>query len=150
MNTRRSVIAGNDVVRKAVEKERAAERGLDPDFEEEFVLDRDGDLPLRFWGDKIGTARRLHSGGPRGDLGTEVNIYVTSSGKLVTEVHQWQESQQISRNRRTAVAHSDPGAALAWLKEDANGVLGSTSKEAWLKACDTYEPLAEHAAEKID
>lgn len=147
MNTRRGVIAGNDVVRKAVEKERAVERGLDPDFEEEHVLERDGDLPLRFWGDKIGTASHTRDG-RRGECGTEVNIYVTSSGKLVTEVFQWNVEK--SRPRRKAQAHSTPSEALAWLKQDANGVLGTTSKEAWLKACETYEPLAEFATEKID
>lgn len=144
------MIAGNDVVRKAVEKERAEKHGLDPDFEEEYFLERDGDLPLRFWGDKIGTARHTRSGNRRGDRGTEVSIYVTSSGKLVTEVHQWQVLPDKQRSRRAAMAHRSPEDALAWLKKDAKGVLGSASKEAWLQACSAYAPLNSCAEEKID
>jgi hypothetical protein len=150
MKTRRSVIAGNDAVRKAVEKERAASAGLDPDFEEEHLLERDGDLPLRFWGDKIGSGRRETSDERHGKRGTQVNIYVTSSGKLVTEVHQWKLHPDLTRYRHACQAHSAPAQALAWLKADAKGVLGSASKKAWLQACETYGPLASFAAEDID
>lgn len=147
MNTRRRVIVGNNEVLKAVEKERAAQ---DTDFEEEFVLDRDGDLPLRFWGDKIGSSRRSRFAEKYGTRGTEVNIYVTSSGKLVTEVRQWQVHKDVKRQRRAAESHTTPAEALAWLKQDANGVLGPTSKKAWIQACEAYEPLGPYAAEEVE
>lgn len=152
MSTRGAVIAGNDVVLKAVQQERAAKAGINPEYETQFVLERDRDLPLRFWGDKIGSGVRQFVDDKGCDRGTEVIIYATSSGKIVTEVRQWTKRpiESESRSRRDAAAHERPEDALEWLKQDGKGSLGPASKTAWLEACETFEPLKSYAVEDVD
>jgi|GEM_PF-3190926 len=151
MSTRGAVIAGNDSVLKAVQRERAAKAGIDTEYETQFVLERDRNLPLRFWGDKIGSGVRQFEDDKGCDRGTEVIIYATTSGKIVTEVHQWNNDPNgESRSRRDAAAHSRPEDALEWLRQDGKGSLGPASKAAWLEACETFEPLKRFAVEDVD
>lgn len=154
MTTRRRVIEGNDEVLQAYRRERET-RGTPDDeaWEEEWILERDKHLPLRFWGNRIGHARHVHTSEKRGERGTDVSLYVTAGGKLVTYVQQWAKPSKPggqAKQRKVAKAHGNPKEALAWLIEDANGVLGTTSKEAWLEACRSFEPLAHYAVEDVD
>lgn len=132
---------GNDVVRRAC----CPEAGSDtPD--EEFMLDRDGQLPLQFVGRLVGS-NACDPGLPRG---TFVQIFITRAGKIVTSVWQWQRAGGRGRERKTAAFHDTPEAALAWLVEDGRGKLGRASCEAWTQASTNTARLRKFAVERID
>lgn len=139
--TSKRLPTGNDVVRRTCFPERP-----DDLLEEEFLVERDGSLPLRFTGRLIG-ANAIDEDVPRG---TSVRVFVTRSAKIVTSVRQWQRGRGASRERNAAAVHETPAEALAWLVEDGRGRLGSASCEAWRKACAAWPALREHGAEEID
>lgn len=113
---------------------------------QEYTLDRDDNLPLRFRGYLVGwndvdlsVAR-----------GTRVTVYVTKSNKIVTAVHQWQRGEKKQRQRHAAGVHTTAQEALDWLVEDGAGRLGRSSREAWELACQVWPSLKGHDVEVID
>jgi hypothetical protein len=129
-------VEGSDVLLR-LQKPDGIRKDPPSSFEEEFTLERDDDLPLRFRGRLIGW-NEVDPDTPRG---TEVRIYATRRGKIVTAVHQWQKDVKRDRERHSAAAHAVPEEALAWLKRDGGGHLGKASKSAWDLACKTWPPL---------
>lgn len=111
---------------------------------------RDGARDLSFRGTLV--ASGIH-GGP-GELirdwqrGTEVEIYVTASQKIVTAVRQWTIWEGEADAYRAEV-HDTPEAALAWLVADCGGTLGKASKEAWEEACSNCALLAGCDVEEV-
>ncbi len=131
---------GNDVVRRTCFPDRPEQ------LEEDILVERDGQLPLRFNGRLIG-ANVVDEDVPRGTL---VRVFVTRAAKIVTSVRQWQRGRGAPRERNTAAVHETPELALAWLVEDGGGRLGSASCEAWRKACTAWPTFRDHGAEEID
>lgn len=149
MNTRKAVIHGNDTVLKAVQDERDTKIARQDATEyAEFTIERDRMRSLRFKGALIGrsTHERKDDSGVRG---TEVTIYVTHTGRYVTEVRQWEDTKKRKRSRHDAEAHDTPEEAIAWLTKDAGGRMRGASTEAWLQACEAFDPLKKYAIEEV-
>lgn len=150
MNTRKAVIQGNDTVLTAVQDDRAkkAARTEDEPNYTEFTVERDRMRTLRFHGLLLGRGaqERTDDSGVRG---TEVTIYVTHADRYVTEVRQWEDSKKRTRSRHDAEAHDSPEEAIAWLTKDAGGRMRGASTEAWLQACEAFDPLKKYAIEEV-
>ena len=116
---------------------------------ENYRVERDGNLDLVFTGEKIGEGSYGTGGEHSGDWtrGTDVQIYLTEGGSIVTDVTQWSRWQGESSVHRAAV-HSTGGEALAWLIADCHGDLGPASKEAWEEACKNAA-LADQDVEEV-
>lgn len=168
---------GNDTVRRAYEDSKRPRpktaRGMPvvendaevarfrrvPDVENDpetrnHLIARDGEKPLNLRGRLIGQGKAVRRASD-GERGTEVSIYVAaSSGKLVTAVHQWQNTDDRQRERHGAAVHEDAEDALAWLKDDptfgGGGHLGSASQRAWMQACRVYPPMMDGGTEDVD
>jgi hypothetical protein len=115
-------------------------------------ITRDGERDLGFTGRVVG-AGTCGTGGSSGyacdwNRGTDVNIYLTVGGRIVTAVHQW-SMWQGERDSYRAAVHDTPAAALVWLVEDAGGELGPASKEAWEEACSEAPELAGQDVEEV-
>ena len=104
---------------------------------DEYRIKRDGGKDLVFRGERVGEGDQ---GGPgercNWNRGTDVAIYVTESGRVVTSVTQWSQWEDESDWHRAAV-HATGAEAFAWLLEDCGGELGRASKEAWVEACSS-------------
>lgn len=116
----------------------------------ELRLGRDGDLDIIFDGRVIGEGEH---GGPGSDprkwtRTTEVVIYKTRNGKIVTHVHQSSETDEVGVHR--AEIHDNPREALEWLKKDSGGALGRASKMAWQEACETDKDLEGMDVKRVD
>ena len=123
---------------------------------QEYILQREGDRDLAFSGWLVGYAEKTSDwqgwtiqrddremGHPR--QGVSVAIYATSTNVLVIHVCRFTEYELGDERDQECsigvfpfeedfgfkVLDEDP---LEWLKRDAGGKLGSTSKEAWLQA----------------
>lgn len=112
---------------------------------------RDGDRDLSFRGWLLGESEHGSGGDYPSDWtrGVDVSIYLTTGGNWVTARRSWSSWQGESDSHDAAV-HDTPNAALAWLIEDAGGVLGPASKQAWESACDSYPPLRDHETERVE
>src|SRR5690242_2914112 len=108
-----------------------------PDAEpREYVIPRDDDRDLKFVGRKLSReADSLDS--PQVTSHTEVTIYVTKGGKIVTTVRRWRDTPEgkIISDKLTTGVHYSGESAVTWLKADNNKALGSLSKKAWIAAC---------------
>lgn len=114
---------------------------------------RDGARDLSFRGWLIGQGDH-GSGGNSGyacdwNRGVHVYIYLTTGGNLITMVDRW-SCWQGEDGSGDAAIHRTPEAALAWLVDDAGGILGVASKEAWEAACQAYPPLAGMETEAVE
>ena len=113
---------------------------------------RDGDRDLVFTGRLVGEGSHGTGGnsGYRKDWtrGTDVRVYLTDKGLVVTTVHQWSRWQGEGDLHRAAV-HGTPADALDWLVADCGGELGPASKEAWESACADAPELAGHDVEEV-
>lgn len=138
-------IRGNSVVLDSIRKAKTKETE-EEDFQS-FTLQRDDNRPLRFKGNLVGYNEVDIEEDPRG---TQVQIFVTGSGKIITAVYQWQRKEGLERERHKAEVHTDPERALEWLIEDGGGKLGRSSREAWEMACNVEPSLAGHDVEVID
>ena len=106
----------------------------------EHRIRRDGDLDLVVRGRVIGRAKKGNAANrDRWTKTTSVMVLLSNSGRVVTAVRQWASSASEASHR--AEIHDTPAQALAWLKEDNHGALGSASKEAWEQACRTEPAL---------
>lgn len=115
-----------------------------------YRVRRDGDKDLAFAGMLIGTGDYGTGGQAPCDhtCGTEVEIYLTESAKIVTGVRQWSQWQGEEDVHRAAV-HDHPAGAYEWLVEDCGGTLGRASKEAWEEACENCPALAGADVEEV-
>jgi len=136
-------IRGNSVVFDAFRKAREE---LETEDYQDFTLERDDNRPLAFRGNLVGF-NDVDTNDPRG---TQVQIFVTQSGKIITAVYGWQRKAELSRERHKAAVHTDPEDALAWLIEDGGGKLGRSSRQAWDMACQVEPILAGHDVEVVD
>lgn len=137
-------IKGNRVVFDALRRSREEE---DSGETQEFTLERDDNLPLRFKGTLVGYNDVDIDRDPRG---TQVQIFITGSGKIITAVYQWQRKEGLERERHKACAHGNPEAALEFLIEDGGDKLGRSSREAWDMACNVEPSLKGYDVEVID
>lgn len=112
-----------------------------------FTLEREDNRPLQFTGYLIGWNEVNIEEQPRG---TQVQIFVTRSNKIVIAVYQWQRKENLERERHKAWVASSPEEALDILVEDGGGKLGRSSREAWEAACATWPSLQGYDVEVID
>ena len=103
------------------------------------TLERDGDLPLSFSGECIGT------GGASGREGRRVvvRIYRTDGGNYLAHVDRFTVGPQgdlLDQGPRTcSPPTTDPMVMLAWLRSDNSyGTLGPASLDAWRDACEEW------------
>lgn len=113
----------------------------------EFTLERENNRPLRFTGHLIGWNQADPENEPRG---TQVQIFVTRSNKIVIAVYQWQHKEDLARERHKAWVVTSPEEAFESLIEDGGGKLGRASREAWDRACSTWPSFRGHEVEVID
>jgi hypothetical protein len=113
----------------------------------EFTLEREDNRPLRFHGYLVGWNEIDIQEQPRG---TQVQIFVTRSDKIITRVYQWQRKEGLAREKHKAGVHMSPEEALDWLIADGGGKLGRASREAWETACSIWPSLKGYDVEVID
>lgn len=124
---------------------------------QEHRVERQGDRDLAFSGWLIGYAEDETDPDGFGTVrGVTVSIYATESDSLVLHTCRWEEREDSERTSTCEVAdfseftiQNTADAALEWLKEDAGGKLGPTSKAAWEQACDNWSKLADEEVERI-
>ena len=138
-------IKGNSVVLDSLRQAR--EMADTENGDQEYTLERDHNRPLRFRGLLVGYNDVNIEEDPRG---TQVQIFVTGSRKIITAVYQWQRKEGLERERHKAQVHETPEAALDFLVEDGGGKLGRASREAWDMACQVEPTLKGHDVEVID
>lgn len=129
---------GNSLKREEEDSESSVQR---------YTLERDKGLSLRFRGILVGYNEVDIEGKLRGTL---VQIFITTSRKIVTAVYQWQRKKEIKRERHKAYVHESPEAAMSFLMEDNGGKMGRASREAWIMACNVEPTLKGYDAEVID
>lgn len=114
-----------------------------------FLLRRDGDRDLSFNGWLIGFAEH----GREEDRGVAVSIYGTESEKLVMHACRWEtyggKKHYDCNTKVFGIQSWEIGDALDWLKKDAGGKLGQTSKAAWEEACENFPTLRGEEVESI-
>ena len=109
----------------------------------DLMVRRDGDRDLTFEGWVIGDGKQTTNA--RRTI--HVVIYATVSGKFVTEVRRSHGGTGV---QYAAAVHGRADYALAWLKADNDGQLGTASKDSWEQACQAFPPLQEFLTERID
>lgn len=110
----------------------------------EITVKRDGGLDLVFDGWHVGHAE-LGLGAFRG---VRVDVWVTSTGKVVTGETRW-TSWEGETSRYAAAAHDGHAEAYDWLVDRTGGNLGGVSKQAWTQACSVVEQFAGRASERV-
>lgn len=130
---------GFDGVRKALDQQRSGQW-------QTWTLQRDDALPVQFSGTRIASSKVEKAS----KNGTEVAIYETTGGQIVTHVYGWQKNVGGLRKRHACGIHSTPQEALQWLIEDGKGRLGPASKKAWLSACNQHARFKGLGVEWID
>jgi len=140
-------IKGNSVVRDSLRRARQKAEEDSESSVQEYTLVRDDNRPLRFNGILVGYNEVNIEEDPRG---TQVQIFVTGSRKIITAVYQWQRKEGLERERHKAKVHENPEAAVEFLEEDGGGKLGRASREAWDMACQVEPSLKGHDVEVID
>jgi hypothetical protein len=138
-------IKGNSVVLDSLR--RAREEADTASGDQQYTLERDDNRPLQFRGILVGYNEANIAEDVRG---TQVQIFVTGSGKIITAVYQWQRKEGLERERHKAKVHESPEAALDFLIGDGGGKLGRASREAWEMACNVEPSLKGHDVEVID
>ena len=101
------------------------------------TLERTGAVDIVFEGEQLSTRSN--------EDGTfVVNLYTTQGGQLVGWIRRTIRAKAGGAKHlaKTCVT-ADPAALLAWLKEDAHGVLGEISKQAWLEFCGAFPDRAD-------
>ncbi len=89
------------------------------------------------------------------------SIFATTKGNLVLQACRWSEKTAddgVDRDETCSIGifvqEEEWGAtgiagALDWLREDAGGKLGRSSKAAWVKACGYWDKLKGQAVETV-
>jgi hypothetical protein len=116
----------------------------------QFVISRTNDRDLKFEGWKLSREEESLDAGQLVSH-TEVTIYVTKAGAIVTSVRRWRENAdaKVLSDKVTTGVHHSALDALQWLKHDNNLVLGSVSKKAWVAACRAYPDLKDEEFEQV-
>ena len=113
---------------------------------EEITINRTGQPPLRFKGEKIGKGSTWQAS--KCTRWTVVEIYKTSGGKYVAEVvhrTQWEGES----DRREATSKATPAEVIEWLRGDEDR-LGKASQEAVEQAAKSDPAFAEVWQERVD
>jgi hypothetical protein len=94
-----------------------------------FTLERTGAVDITFEGE--------HVAGSKNEDGTFcVDLYTTQGGQFVGWIRRTIRGKTGGpKSLAKAIVTPDPVALLSWLKEDARGVLGEISKQAWTSFC---------------
>jgi hypothetical protein len=108
-------------------------------------LERKGDRDLHAVAWSIGLGR-IEAGQRR----TEVEIFLTANGTVITVRRSWTGSADENYHESTGDAHVTVDAAYRWLLVDGKGKLGSVSKMAWVQACRNVPLMAALEFERID
>lgn len=146
---------GNNTLQQLIQREQETDSRFASLPIDTYVVERDDNIPMQFNGCCIGRSGADLSS-PRG---TEVTIYVTRRGTLITHVYQWQRTAlgsldgtpaPLSRTRNSAAAHASVQEARAWLIADGGGHFGMASKAAWDEACLLWPPMKTQGVEIID
>ena len=82
--------------------------------------------------------------------GTDVEVYLTAKGTLITTRRSWTRTGGGEEVSQTGQAHETPDSAYQWLLNDGKGKLGPASKQAWSEACRNVPPMAELEFEHVD
>jgi hypothetical protein len=106
----------------------------------------DRDIHADCW--EIGRGR-IEAGDPKARRYTEVKIWLTPGGTLITNCTKGTTDGPIHTDSGTGCAHQTPAAALQWLLDDGKGKLGPASKAAWVAACRAVPPMADFEFERI-
>ena len=131
----------------------------------DFEIARDGDRNLAFKGWPIGYADTKEDAFRSSNTlrGVTVSVFATTNGNLVLQACRWSEKtvdNEMNRDETCSVGIFTPGdyygdhpggvaGALDWLREDAGGKLGPTSKAAWVQACHNWDKLEGEAVETV-
>lgn len=89
---------------------------------------------------------RIETGDPKAPRFTEVRIWLTPGGTLIT--NRTNGTRDVESG--TGCAHATPDRAYQWLVDDGKGKLGPASKAAWVAACRAVPPMADFEFERID
>ena len=126
---------------------------------EEYFLQRDGDRDLVFAGWVIGHAQECRETHWRNYRCVSVTLFATESDNLVIQACRWQEEradeeatptkQELNDCEVVVVDWGLTNHAIEWLKKDAGGKLGPTSKAAWVEACGNWEELKDEGVERV-
>ena len=102
-----------------------------------ITLERTGAVDIVFEGEQIATRSN--------EDGTfAVNLYTTQGGQFVGWIRRTIRAKAGgSKQLAKAIVTAEPGAPLDWLKDDARGVLGEISKQAWLEFCGAFPDRAD-------
>ena len=93
------------------------------------TLERTGAVDITFEGDRI-------SGSTNDDGTFCVDLYTTQGGQFVGWIRRIIRSKAGgTKSLAKATVTADPVVLLGWLKDDARGVLGEISKQAWASFC---------------
>lgn len=114
---------------------------------EQYTITRDGQPPLRFAGEVIGSSS---SRTPDNDTrGTDVTIYRTKGGKFVAEVYRWTRWQGES-SRTSAASRPTFAKVIDWLRSENGEILGRISQEAIEDAIRRCPDLRESFVEEVE
>ena len=146
---------------------------------QDYVLKRDGDRDLGFKGWRIGYAEESSSWSASETRGVKVSIFATTKQNLVLQACRWSEvegdvdlndedplADWVERKEDCSIGFFDPEDkggwgekdewipggiehALDWLRKDARGKLGPTSKAAWVQACANWVTLKDQGVETV-
>ncbi len=92
---------------------------------------------------------RIEAGDPKARRYTEVKIWLTPGGTLITTKTVGTTDGPVHTDSSTGSPHATPAAAYQWLLDDGKGKLGPASKQAWVTACRAVPPMAEFEYERI-
>ena len=116
---------------------------------EKHTITRDGDRPIVFTGELIGSGSTHSNQGSNEFRYTDVYIYRTKGGKYVADVQhitRWQGERSTSK----AAALNTPAEVVEWLKDDNDGALGRASQEACEEAAKNDEAFGKAFVEEVE
>ncbi len=115
---------------------------------------KDGGLDIAVVGAwAVGFGRTLAAGNQQSSVqrGTDVEILLTASGRLVTTRNSWTETADGSREEsQRSEVYETPDGAYRWLVNDGKGKLGPASKAAWVQACRNVPPMSGLEYERVE
>ena len=135
----------------------------------DYVIQRDGDRDLVFEGWLVGYAEESSGLRKPNARGVQVSIFGTSQENLILQVCRWRTITALSTTSSSSdvlVGYDETYStgvfvpsekygevgiegALNWLRKDAGGKLGPTSKTAWLQACENWNVLEGEGLERV-
>jgi hypothetical protein len=105
-----------------------------------WIVERPGALDVEVSAWLIGRGEIATGMSPRRTM--TVEIWITTKGKLlVFRKAVTQFAQGGGDGLSVSEFHDTPAAAYDWLVNDGKGKLGRASKQAWIEACQQFEPM---------